>query len=159
MQNVQLLPLAGGQTIVLDKLVTLVGRKEGCDLRLNHRSVSKQHCVLVRSDGMIMLRDLGSTNGTRVNGRRVRRAVLNENDQLSVAALSFRVLFRPGASKAAVPMEGATQAFDIREFEKLKEASHAGPVEEPPAPEPVVRINLHPDEFTPVADQNGDGGD
>ena len=55
--------------------LTLVGRRGDCDLRLEHKSVSKLHCMLVRTDGLLVLRDLGSTNGTRVNGTRVRRAV------------------------------------------------------------------------------------
>lgn len=159
MAQIQLLPLAGGHTVVLDKLVTLIGRKEGCDLRLNHKSVSKQHCVLVRSDGLLMLRDLGSTNGTRVNGKRVRRAVLNENDQLSIAALSFRVLFnKEGPSRPAPHADGATQMIDAKEVEKLIRATQKpDDVVDQPAPEPIVRVNALPDEFTPVADASVDG--
>src|SRR6516164_9213741 len=72
----QLLPLEGGIPIDLAKEMTLIGRKEDCDVRLDHKSVSKMHCVIVKTDGLLLLRDLGSTNGTRVNGQRVRRAAL-----------------------------------------------------------------------------------
>src|SRR5581483_272318 len=82
----QLVPLDGGSPIDILKDLTVVGRKEGCDLRLNHKSVSKMHCVIVKTDGLLLLRDLGSTNGTRVNGQRVRRAALLPNDQLSIAS-------------------------------------------------------------------------
>ena len=51
--------------------VTLVGRQEDlCDIFLPEVSVSKIHCLIVRTDGLLFIRDLGSTNGTKVNGRR-----------------------------------------------------------------------------------------
>jgi len=87
----QLIPLDGNQAIELHKDLTLVGRKEECDLQLSHKSVSKMHCVIVKTDGLLLLRDLGSTNGTRVNGQRVRRAALLPNDQLTIANYKFRV--------------------------------------------------------------------
>src|SRR5271155_4573306 len=89
----QLLPLDGGQAIEILKDLIVVGRKEECDLRLDHKSVSKLHCVLVKTDGVLLLRDLGSTNGTRVNGQRVRRAALLPNDTLSIANLKYTVKF------------------------------------------------------------------
>ncbi len=70
----QLVPLDSIGSIDITKDLTLVGRNEECDLRLHHKSVSKMHCVIVKTDGLLFLRDLGSTNGTRVNGQRVRRA-------------------------------------------------------------------------------------
>src|SRR6187551_3963549 len=89
----QLMPLDGTAAIDLLKDMTLVGRKDDCDVRLDHKSVSKLHCVVVKTDGLLLLRDLGSTNGTRVNGQRVRRAALLPNDTLAVANLKFVVKF------------------------------------------------------------------
>src|SRR5947199_1373489 len=93
----QLVPLDGGSPVEVVKDLTLVGRKEECDLRLDHKSVSKMHCVIVKTDGLLLVRDLGSTNGTRVNGQRVRRAALLPNDQLSIASFKFRVYLGPDA--------------------------------------------------------------
>src|SRR5437016_13910173 len=103
----QLLPLDGGAPVEVAKEMMLIGRQEECDLRLDHKSVSKMHCVLVKTDGVILIRDLGSTNGTRVNGIRVRRAALLPNDKLSVANFHFRVLF--GAALAAADPNDHTQ--------------------------------------------------
>src|SRR5437588_557567 len=107
----QLVPLDGGPAIDVVKDLTVVGRKEDCDLRLEHKSVSKMHCVIVKTDGLLLLRDLGSTNGTRVNGQRVRRAALLPNDQLSIANYKFRVYLGPDAP---IPpgAEQHTQAID-----------------------------------------------
>ncbi len=91
----QLLPLDGSPAITINKDLVIIGRKEECDVRLEHKSVSKMHCVLVKTDGLLLLRDLGSTNGTRVNGTRVRRAALLPNDQLSIAHYKFRVHLGP----------------------------------------------------------------
>jgi pSer/pThr/pTyr-binding forkhead associated (FHA) protein len=98
----QLIPIDGGPPVELIKDLTLVGRKEDCDVRLDHKSISKQHCVIVKTDGLLLLRDLGSTNGTRVNGQRVRRAALLPNDQLAVASLRFKVHIGPGDPPAEV---------------------------------------------------------
>src|SRR5438128_10537606 len=112
-----LVPLDGSPAIDIAKDMTLVGRKEDCDVRLDHKSVSKVHCVLVKTDGLLLLRDLGSTNGTRVNGTRVRRAALLPNDKLSVANFHFRVLF--GAALAAAHQEDQTQQVDPDELQQI----------------------------------------
>ena len=59
----QLIPLDGGPPLELTKDLTLVGRKEDCDLRLDHKSVSKQHCVLVKSDGVLLRKAQPGTSG------------------------------------------------------------------------------------------------
>ena len=87
----RLVPLEGGNTIELSRDLTVVGRKEDCDLRLDHKSISKFHCVIVRMENTLLLRDLGSTNGTMVNGKRIRRATLKNNDRLNIANLPFKV--------------------------------------------------------------------
>ena len=89
----RLVSLDGGPAVEIDKDLTIVGRDDHCDVKLDHKSVSKLHCVIVRTDGLLLLRDLGSTNGTRVNGTRVRRAALLPNDVLAVATLRYTVKF------------------------------------------------------------------
>src|SRR5580658_4770983 len=89
----RLVSLDDAPSVDLVKDMTLVGRDEDCDIRLDHKSISKLHCVIVKTDGLLLIRDLGSTNGTRVNGQRVRRAALLPNDQLNIASLRFKVQF------------------------------------------------------------------
>jgi len=106
-----LIPLTGGAPFEVIKDMVLVGRKADCDLFLDHKGVSKLHCVLVKTDGLLVLRDLGSTNGTRVNGTRVRRAALLPNDKISFANFHFQVHLGP-ADAPLVPAE-QTQAIDL----------------------------------------------
>src|SRR6266436_5338934 len=115
----QLLPLDGGPPVEVAKELMLIGRQEDCDLRLDHKSVSKMHCVLVKTDGVLLLRDLGSTNGTRVNGTRVRRAALLPNDKLSVANFHFLVLF--GAALAIGEQGGQTQRIEPADLPNVPE--------------------------------------
>jgi pSer/pThr/pTyr-binding forkhead associated (FHA) protein len=141
----QLLPVDGGKPIDVVKDMTVVGRKDECDIRLDHKSVSKMHCVIVKTDGLLLLRDLGSTNGTRVNGQRIRRAALLPNDQLSIAGFKFRVAFGPETARA--PSAEHTQQLDAQEVANLlqparradDDSSFEGPVfPAPPKPLPDV---------------------
>ena len=90
-----LIPLDGGQTIELVKDITVIGRKEFCDVRLDDPSVSKVHLLIAKSDGLLLFRDMCSTNGTKVNGQRVIRGMLLPNDKLQIAACKFEVQLLP----------------------------------------------------------------
>jgi pSer/pThr/pTyr-binding forkhead associated (FHA) protein len=114
----QLLPLDGGSPITIEKDLVIIGRKEDSDVRLEHKSVSKMHCVLVKTDGLLLLRDLGSTNGTRVNGTRVRRAALLPNDQLSIAHYKFRVHLGPDLAEG-IHVNEHTQHLNADEVAEL----------------------------------------
>ncbi|MFE2289053.1 FHA domain-containing protein [Streptomyces sp. NPDC059443] len=69
-----------------------IGRDPGNGLRLNHETVSRAHAELHLRDGVWVVRDLGSTNGTTVNGRRVTGwAVVRDGDQIGFGRMSFRL--------------------------------------------------------------------
>ncbi len=93
----QLIPTDGGAPINITRDVTVVGRKAGlCDVILDQGNVSKLQCLIIRTDGLLFIRDLGSTNGTKVNGQRVTRGALLPGDELSFANVKFRVHLGPG---------------------------------------------------------------
>src|SRR3954454_10319515 len=106
----------GGPSVDLLKELTLFGRDEDCDVRLDHKSVSKLHCVIVKTDGLLILRDLGSTNGTRVNGQRVRRGALLPNDQVHITSVRYKVFLGPDEA----PAEAYTQRLDAGDLARLK---------------------------------------
>jgi pSer/pThr/pTyr-binding forkhead associated (FHA) protein len=145
--RVRLVPLEGGAPIEIVKDLVLVGRKEDCDVRLDHKSISKLHCVLVKTDGLLLLRDLGSTNGTRVNGQRVRRAALLPNDQLQIASLRYAVQVAteepgPGPNEFTQQLEGKDLARLIEKADKPGDLESDSDIEVP-----VVRTNALPDAY------------
>lgn len=110
----QLVPLKGGNPILIRRDITLVGRQTDlCDIILEKTSVSKLHCVLVRTDGLLFLRDLGSTNGTKVNGQRVIRGALLPGDELSFASEKYRVEMGPDQPGDEVEEENAAVTEEI----------------------------------------------
>jgi serine/threonine protein kinase len=80
-----------GQRIRLTRQVTLVGRGEACKIRLLSLAVSKRHCRLLLHEGRVFVEDLGSVNGTCVNGQPVERSELRAGDRLSIGGHNFRV--------------------------------------------------------------------
>jgi serine/threonine protein kinase len=77
---------------------TVVGRSPDCDVVVKAPDVSRRHCRIVRGAGEVIVEDLGSSQGTRVNGSRVARARLRDGDRLEIAGQAFRVLLRPPAA-------------------------------------------------------------
>lgn len=69
----------------------LVGRSSGCDVVLSDPTVSRTHARLILRDGRWVLQDLGSTNGSRLNGRRVGRCQLRPGDELCLGDARLRV--------------------------------------------------------------------
>ena len=66
--------------------VTIVGRSRRCDIVIDDPNVSRQHAEVVRQGDAYLIRDLGSTNGVRVNRRAVRDGVLQHGDRIEVGA-------------------------------------------------------------------------
>lgn len=72
----------------IKRAVTLFGRDARCRVRIPSRSVSRFHCVLVRTAGGAWVHDLGSREGIRVNGRRVEMARIDDDCELTVGRTS-----------------------------------------------------------------------
>lgn len=95
-----LVPVNGGRPIRLEKDVTVVGRRRWvCDIYLDDPTISKFHCLVMRSaDEMFYVRDLGSANGTQVNGRKITEEALLDGDEVSFANLSYHLRLVASAS-------------------------------------------------------------
>jgi predicted component of type VI protein secretion system len=71
--------------------MTVVGRREDCDLRIPLGEVSRKHCRLIKDGDTIRLEDLGSSNGTFHNGQRSREATLAPGDTIQIGPVTFMV--------------------------------------------------------------------
>jgi hypothetical protein len=101
MREVYLIPLwpdASGcedAVVAIDRLPCVLGRHPDCDRRVNSLLVSRRHCVFLLLDGRAWVKDLGSRNGTRLNGKPLTKArPLAEGDRLDLAGLPFLCLSR-----------------------------------------------------------------
>ena len=87
----RLVCLDGHADIALDRAVVVVGRHRWCHVRIASPRVSRRHCCLALDRDGVLVRDLGSTNGTRINGRRVEVGLLRPGDELSIAHCRFQL--------------------------------------------------------------------
>jgi adenylate cyclase len=95
-----LVPDAGGDEIPLVRPVIVVGRRETCDICMRFTNVSGKHCELAFRAGKWWIQDLGSQNGVRVNGYRVKTAILNPGDRISIARHKYSIDYAPTAGPA-----------------------------------------------------------
>jgi hypothetical protein len=90
--RISLISFDGGEPLPITLPLTLVGRKEDCDIRLEGEGVADLLCVLAQIDNLLLVRDL-DTDTIRVNGQLVRRAILLPNAHLTMANHRFRVQY------------------------------------------------------------------
>jgi hypothetical protein len=87
-----------GQRREIDKRKFVIGRSRDCDIQLGDPNVSRRHAELRQEGAAYWIIDLDSTNGTEVNGRRLKRAKLKTGDQITVG--STRLVFGREAAEA-----------------------------------------------------------
>ncbi|HVJ66544.1 MAG TPA: FHA domain-containing protein [Caulifigura sp.] len=88
-----LIPMDGSAPLPVDKAVILFGRQSDCDVvLLNSRKVSRKHCCIALINGEFVIRDLGSMNGVRVNGKQVEKeARLGIGDEIFIGDVGYRL--------------------------------------------------------------------
>jgi pSer/pThr/pTyr-binding forkhead associated (FHA) protein len=142
-----------------------IGRQEGNTIRLTERNVSRHHARLLRQNGAIIVEDLGSYNGVRVNGERIEgSAPLHDGDRVQIGDYRLaidddavqtpdrtptRELERPDVAiaKAAAQMRSAnsprvpegTNGFEVRPPEAAHAAPRVDTVPAPPTEAPASR--------------------
>ena len=148
-----------GQVIPLNRPKFLIGREQDCQLRPNSEMVSRHHCVFNVDEYSVRLRDLGSTNGTLVNGERIRKdVVLVAGDKVIIGNLEFELVIRPGVTavesdSAVLPPQPATPRTVSNEDSQFTEKT----VYELPAVSPAVVAKIEapmsaaPMQLAPVA--------
>jgi|SRR5579884_1813082 len=150
----QLLALSEGPSILLDKPILLFGRDLECDVRFDSRKISRKHCCIAQVSDYLVVRDLGSTNGIRINGVRVLEGRLRPGDELTVGNVRYQVRWdeqavaprRLAEAARPQPADATAPAHDDAMLEMCDE-----PV---PLSESMVVGNLP--EARPVAPSNHD---
>jgi len=147
----QLVALNDGSNIALDKPIILIGRHQECDIQIPSRKISRRHCCIALISDHLVVRDLGSTNGIRINGVKVVEGNLQPNDELTIGNMRYQVNWlsvtpahakgmhiKPGLPEPAVN-PSAEESFEVPM--PLPDVAIAHPVlhGEPkaPPPEPV----------------------
>ena len=134
-----------------------IGREEGNALRLNDERISRYHAKVQTEDNDIILTDLDSTNGTRVNGTAVQIRRLRPGDQVSIgrSMLLFGTMEEIAARRnAAIPANGGAQAQTIRADElaaasgRVLTADSKRTIE--PSPLPATAWTAFDDEIPPL---------
>ena len=107
---------------------TIIGRHDDCDLRIPLKDVSRKHCQINQNNDSLKIRDLGSRNGTFINGKRINQeTVARAGDYITILPLTFLLQIN-GEPKKIAPPNWTKQA--------PKEQKKAPPKEKPPADNP-----------------------
>jgi len=103
---VQLVPINAGSApaVEISRPVILIGRHPECDVRIDSPQVSRRHCCVALAYDRLVIRDLGSRNGVRVNGRLVDEMQLLPGDEVAIA----QFLYRLESSQATPPRPART---------------------------------------------------
>jgi len=108
-----------GKLIPLNTRKFLIGREQDCHLRPGSESVSRHHCAITIDDFTVRVRDLGSSNGTSINGKRIIGVhEANPGDALQIGNLDFEIVFNKAGTPvtSGTPEKGGT-SFVLDEFD------------------------------------------
>jgi diguanylate cyclase (GGDEF)-like protein len=112
----------------VDRPSITVGRSAKADIQIDQESVSRNHCKLINTGKSIMLRDLGSTNGTYVNDELVDEYVLRDGDLIKIGRSIFKFLSGDNIENAyheeiyrLTTIDGLTQIYNKRYFVEMLE--------------------------------------
>jgi pSer/pThr/pTyr-binding forkhead associated (FHA) protein len=137
---------SSGQTIDIRSGKFLIGREDDCHLRPQSGFVSRHHCVILLDEFTLRVRDLGSQNGTFVNGRRIGHGeiILLDGDVISVGDLDFQILFgQPLVVEGSLDTGAALQTTALFEDETIQTMA---PGKQPAAPPtPIIDAPVRPD--------------
>lgn len=95
---------------LLEERIT-VGRAADNSIRLDDKTVSSHHATLTADGGDYILKDLNSTNGSRVNGRRITEVKLSNGDRVRLGEVDLK--YESDARRASQPLPAATRGVDL----------------------------------------------
>ena len=104
--NAKLFVVLGKTTkrVVALHLPAVLGRSRQADVTVAHPLISRRHCEISENNGLLILRDLASLNGTMIGGRRIELAPLLPDEEFTIGPLTFRVLYDYTATRNRFPL-------------------------------------------------------
>ena len=146
----------------LPSKVTVIGRRHNCDLCIPLMSVSKKHCQINFDGGVLKVRDLGSRNGTVLNGKRIEgEAQIKAGDTLTIGPVSFvfQIDGKPEtiSQPAGLPQVKASEAVTAQAKADDQFGNAVGLEEESGAP--LGELDSLEDDLGSLGDNLGRGGD
>lgn len=139
--NGELVPVGGGDAIPLIRDSLTMGRRESCDICLRFPNVSGMHCELTFRDGYWIIKDLGSTNGIKVNGMKVPKKILHPKDTITIAKRQYIIEYDQPIGKQSMDeiMEDVEDVMALPLLEKAGLVSPPREVKEPRRPPSIRR--------------------
>ncbi len=116
----ELVPVGGGDPIPLTHEIMTIGRRESCDICLKFQNVSSTHCELGYANGFWVIRDMGSTNGIKVNGVRTTRKALRPSDEITISSHKYTIHYQPAVG--AMLEEALAEEEDVFSQSLLEKA-------------------------------------
>ena len=131
----QLVALNDGPSILVDKPILLLGRHPECDVQIDSRKISRRHCCIAQVNDYLVVRDLDSTNGIRINGVRVVEGKLRPGDEVTIGNHRYQVEWdkAPSVPPPVVPRRPVAANAAI-EDEALEECDEPVALPEPGRP-------------------------
>jgi pSer/pThr/pTyr-binding forkhead associated (FHA) protein len=123
----------GGEFPIMTDKPVIVGRSSDLDMVLVEDMVSRKHARIAMQQDQIWIEDLGSTNGTFVNGEKVKRARLKEGDRVLIGTSILKVLGLEGGKEGGEPRQNLENVASQRRTSQAR--SMSGSIEEVPLPD------------------------
>ena len=117
-----------GKKFNLNRPQIIIGRSSKADIQIDQEAVSRNHCKIINTGKAILLRDMGSTNGTYINDELIDEYVLRDGDYIKVGRSIFKFLSGTNIENAyheeiyrLTTVDGLTQIFNKRYFAETLE--------------------------------------
>jgi len=124
----------GGEFPLRANREIVIGRSSDLDMVLVEDMVSRKHAKIVTSDTNVVIQDLGSTNGTFVNGEKVKKARLKEGDRILIGTSILKLVVK-AAEASAADEAAAKSALERAASQKKKDSTMSGRIEDVPVPD------------------------
>ena len=125
----------GGEFPLRPHREIIIGRSSDLDMVLVEDMVSRKHAKITTDETTVTIQDLGSTNGTFVNGEKVRKADLKDGDRILIGTSIIKIVYVDGEATSSISENEARNKMAVAANKKAAPKSMAGSIEEIPLPD------------------------